>query len=272
MSRSAFSLPRASQQLYSEWYKKTIKSGVLLGCSILWVGHPLPCRFRSEQLKKTVGPQHVFILKKKEDCFEYGLLCSSGAFYKLPRRYFTTCFPNIQRSRVPPDNRVRIKFNKRQGDVVLPFIPDFFLKQKSTTSTIPTRKKRKMYSNKEDDSSTLPEVEEIEWNENLPQWRLLSSPPIENNSFKRSVMLLIRNIVLFADRNAETFIPEPFPMEDVEGLQSNPEHMANLQTVIRFVYHYCRAELGIYEEPKGDDTATAAWIEALKNGDGVHET
>lgn len=95
---SNYPLPRANQECWTKWYNHTITHGALKNKTILWVAQELPCRFKSEQVKDIIGPHHVFILKLN-DTFSYGVIDETETMYRLPKKYYTACFPeyNIHR-------------------------------------------------------------------------------------------------------------------------------------------------------------------------------
>ena len=110
---SHFPLPRASQECWTKWYNHTVESGALKNKTVVWAAQELPCRFRSDQIKDVIGPHHVFILKMNERFF-YALIDSSETIYRLPKKYYTSCFPGIQYSQVPKNNRQRVKLSGRK--------------------------------------------------------------------------------------------------------------------------------------------------------------
>ena len=81
-----FPLPRATQECYTKWHNFTVKTGALRNYTILWAGRELECRFRSDNVKDVIGPQHVFILKLNKT-FEYAGIDSTDSIYLLPKKY-----------------------------------------------------------------------------------------------------------------------------------------------------------------------------------------
>ena len=135
----SYPLPRASQEQYTKWFKKKVERGIFKEYSILWVGTELPCRFRSEDLKTIISPQHVFIVKG--DVFEYAVVDSTDTFFRLPKKFYTYCFPGVHYSNIPQDNKMNIQLTKNTN-VTLPFIPDSFAEQKRNKCG---RKRRKVF-------------------------------------------------------------------------------------------------------------------------------
>jgi len=254
--RKSFPLPKTNQILHTRFFKKIVEKGALLGFEILWVGQPLSCRFKSTTLKNVIGPEHVFILQKNEE-FEYGVIDVAHTFYKLPKKFFSTCFPNITVSNIPRHNRMKVKLTKKDT-LSLPYIPDTFYQTKMQKTT---RKKRKIIASDEK------AVENIDFNKQFPAWTLLESHQIKNDTMKKSLMLLIRSIIKEADKSCDYLLPAPFDCTDLKDLQNNPTEVAKLKTIVCFIYHYCRAELGCFVDE--DSTSVREWIEAMKNGASV---
>lgn len=252
MSRKkTFPLPKPNQILHTRFFRKVVENGILSGYEILWVGTPLTCRFKSATLKNVVGSQHVFILQKGED-FEYAVVDINNAFYKLPKKFFTSCFTNVTLANVPRHNRMNVKLTKHET-VSLPYIPDSFYQSKLQKTT---RKKRKI---PQSDEKT---VENIDYGKTFPSWTLLESPVIKHDTMKKSVMILIRSIIKEADRGSEYFLPTPFDATSLNELQSNPTEVAKLKLIVCFIYHYCRAELGCFVDE--EFSSVREWIESMK--------
>lgn len=248
---SHFPLPRASQQCYTKWYNVTVKSGALKNKTILWAAQQLPCRFRSEQVKDIVGPQHVFILTMSKQFF-YALIDSTDTAYRLPKKYFTSCFPGIQYSQIPKDNRMKVKLTNRQS-VVLPYIPESFLEQKRNKST---RKRRRT-------ETTGNDVEEIDFNQDVPEWSILSNEK-QSTSNKDELFHLIRSIIDFNDVNQNFELTNPFEDKSIQDIHGNEKLKEKLKVIISFIYFYCRNELGCFR--KRDMMSTSdlqTWIANL---------
>lgn len=237
-----FPLPKSSQENYSKFFQSTIKKGVLQGYTIQWVGSPLPCRFKSEQIKNVISPQHVFIMKdKNKETFEYAVIDNRGNAYRLPKKYYTVCFPSIALSSIPEDNRFEIQITKRKK-MRLPFIPDSFLQQKKQKTS---RKRRKMYHNVESPPSQS--VDSINFiTENVPSWHVLQHQSFSGNHLKKEIVQLIRSIIKLAD-NSSFILKDPFEgIQSIEELKSKEELVEKFKTIISFIYHYARAELNIH--------------------------
>ena len=237
-----FPLPRSSQEHYSKFFQTTVKKGVLQGFTIQWVGSPLPCRFKSEQIKNVISPQHVFIMKSKDDdTFEYALIDNRGQAYKLPKKYYTVCFPSISLASIPKDNRFEIQITKRKK-MRLPFIPDSFLEQKKQKTN---RKRRKMYHNVE--SPPAQSVESIDfYKTNVPSWHVLQNNSCTNNTLKKEIVQLIRSIIKVTDNSSFT-LKDPFEdIKTIEELKNKEELHEKFKIIVSFLYHYARAELNIH--------------------------
>lgn len=236
-----FPLPRSSQEQYSKFFEKTIKKGALQGYVIQWVGSPLPYRLKCEQIKNIISPQHVFILKhEKEDKFEYCVIDNQGNASKLPKKYYTLCFPSISLSSVPKDNRVEIQITKKKK-LQLPFIPDSFLQQKRQKTN---RKRRKMYHNVQ--APITQSVESIDFNiANIPSWHVLQNPSNKVESVKKEIVQLIRSIINLTD-NSSFVLNDPFEdIQSINELKNKEELHQKLKIIVAFIYHYARAELNI---------------------------
>ncbi len=262
MSRNkTYPLPRANQELHTQYFKKKVEVGILKEFVILWVGTPLPCRFRSDDVKSVIEAKHVFVLKK-DDTFEYACTDTSGSFFKLAKKYFSSCFPSITVTNIPRNNVMKMKLTKHDT-VVLPFIPDSFFQSKLQKTN---RKKRKIYPTASE--GELATVERIDYKKTYPSWTLLNNQDIKDDTLKTDVMLLLREIIKYVDSNKHHALADPFEsVESVEDLKSNPVELAKLKTIVSFVYHYCRAELGCFNDQyaKFDRTSVGEWIEDLRN-------
>lgn len=237
MYMTSFPLPRAPQEYYTQYYNKVLKKGVFTNYKIVWVGQPLPCRFRSDTVKTLLAPQHVFILKLKTD-FEYGLIDNSDTAYKLPKKYFTSCFPNIQLSSVPENNCMKVKITRKY--VTLPYIPQSFLDQKKAKGS---RKRRRMYTNT--DTSTIQGTEQIDFNRSFPTWHVIGNDQNADNPVKKEILHLIRYLVHVTDETDFKLL-DPFDnIESVNDLKNDKETITKLKTILGFVYYYCRSELGL---------------------------
>lgn len=230
-----FPLPRASQECYTKWYNYTVKSGALKNTTVLWAAQELPCRFRSDSLKNIIGPHHVFILKLNEK-FYYGIIDCTKTVYRLPKKFYTSCFPGIQYSQVPKNNRIQVKLNEKQS-MLLPYIPESFLEQKRTKTT---RKRRRTDSENN-------EIETINFNEPVPEWNILG---VENSveSNKDDIMHLIRSIILYNDSNENFNLKNHFDGLSVKTIQSDDKLREKMKIIISFIYYYCRNNLGFFKQ------------------------
>ena len=237
-----YPLPRSAQEHYSKFFQTTVKKGVLQGYKIQWVGCPLPCRFKSEQIKNIISPQHVFIMKKEDDdTFEYALIDNRGNVYRLPKKYYTVCFPSISLNQVPKDNRFEIQITKRKK-MCLPFIPDSFLEQKKQKTN---RKRRKLYHNVE--SPPAQSIESIDFNkQDVPSWHVLQNTDKDVTMFKKELVQLIRSVIKITDESSFV-LKDPFDgINSIDELKNKQEFYEKFKTIISFVYHYARAELNIH--------------------------
>lgn len=248
-----FPLPRASQECYTKWHNFTVKTGALRNYTILWAGRELDCRFRSDNVKDIIGPQHVFILKLNKT-FEYAVIDSTESIYRLPKKYYTSCFPGVQYNQVPKNNRMVVRLSGRQR-IELPYIPESFLEQKKTKTN---RKRRRTESNVSD-------VETINFSTSSPDWIVLSNQSTDTDN-KKDLMHLIRSVIHFCDENEAFRLKNMFEGIKVEDIQKNDELKEKLKVIITFVYYYCRNELGCFlkREPM-DINDVQMWISDLNS-------
>lgn len=230
-----FPLPRASQEHYTKWYNHLVTSGALKNKTIVWAGQELPCRFRSDTVKDIIGPHHVFILRLN-DTFHYAIIDCTETVYKLPKKFYTACFPGIQYTQVPKNNRIKVKMNENQT-IILPYIPDSFLEQKRTKTT---RKRRRM-------DSEANEIESIDFNASVPEWTILDHST-EPESNKDCIMHLVRSLVEYNDTNENFSLVNPFEGLKLKDIQDSDVLREKLKTAINFIYHYCRDELGMHKK------------------------
>mgnify|MGYP001361539768 CR=1 FL=1 len=229
-----FPLPRASQECYTKWFNQTITTGALKNRTIVWAARSLPCRFRSDTVKDIIGPQHVFILKLN-DVFSYGLIDNTDTVYKLPKKYYTSCFPGIQYNQIPKNNLIKVKLNNDQT-IELPYIPQSFLDQKRTKTN---RKRRRSESESN-------QVESINFNEQTPEWNVLGVAAQKNDN-KEDILHLIRSIIFYNDTNENFSLKNYFENVSVGDIKNNDTLREKLKIVVSFIYYYCRNELGFFK-------------------------
>lgn len=249
MHKMHFPLPRAKQEQWTKWYNHIVTSGALKQKTIVWAAEQLPCRFKSDQVKDVVGPHHVFILKLQQK-FYYALIDSTETVYKLPKKYYTACFPGIQYNQVPKNNRFKVKLTGRKT-IELPFIPESFLEQKKNKTQ--TRKRRR--------SET--QHENIQFDFQAPQWSVLMDQPTECTN-KKNIFHLIRSIVAYADKNEQFRLKNEFENITVDDIQTNDDLRTKMKTIISFIYFYCREEMGMFpQRPPMTIDDLQSWIADL---------
>ncbi len=249
---SSFPLPRAPQHMYSKWFKRVLSSGTFARYTILWVGSQLECRFKSDNLAENIGPHHVFVLKKGSS-YGYAVIDNSDQVYRLPKKYFTACFPGVQYSSIPEDNMITLQITKKDK-IKIPFIPPSFHQQKQLKTT---RHKRKRTTYVDDIS---PDIEKIDFDVTQPTWSVLENRQVRDNPTKRQIMVLLRSLLEHVDRHGGLTLSDPFDGTDVDSIRGDDDKMRTLKTILGFVYYYCRAELGCHVTPKLDNTALQAWV------------
>jgi len=250
-----FPLPKASQQYYTRWFHRTVPSGQLKDYKILWVGVPLSCRFASD-LKDVVTPENVFILKKNTS-FAYALIDSMDQVHRLPKKYFTICFPGVQISSVPENNMIKIQLTRRQS-INVPYIPDAFLQSKrQKTSRV---KRKRSHSISTTDSG----VENIDFDTKVPEWHILGNEQNRESPVKREILVLLRSIIDFADTNHAMRLPDPFEgCESLSDIKNDEGKTRSLKVIASFISHYCRAELGCHSKFDIDFNTVQSWSERL---------
>lgn len=233
-----YPLPMAPQECYTKWFQHTIKNGPLKNYQIIWVGKQLSSRFKFDT---TIGPEHIFIAKK--DDFEYIVIDKNDNVHKLPKKCYTTCFPGIQYGNVPKNNRMQVKLTNKIK-MTLPYIPQAFLESKKQK----TRKRRRVISSKSETDQNM------DFNQRFPQWHVLQNG-LNNTHTKKELMLLVRSIIKYADKNNNYCVKDPFEgIKSIQDIKKNKELLQYLKTICGFVYHYCRSELGIVHDATLDST------------------
>ncbi len=235
-----YPLPIASQENYTSWFRYKITKGQFKNYTIVWVGKQLQHRFKFENVH--ISSENIFICQKN-DKYEYIVIDKNKDIFKLPKKYYTSCFPGIQYTNVPKNNRIEVKVSEKIT-VVLPYIPQSFLDSKKQK----TRKRRRILSNQHMRHETM------DFNQHFPTWHVLENTQ-NDTSLQKEMMLLIRSIVRYADKNTNYTIKDPF--EDVESIQhikKNKNLLHMLKIITGFVFHHCKSELGIVDECSIDAT------------------
>lgn len=267
LSKVPFPLPKAPQQHYTKWFNHLIKTPQnLLNYTILWVGTQLPCRFKSDTVADVIGPPHVFICKKNND-YQYVTIDKGDNINKLPKKFYTSCFPGIQYNSVPNNNRIKIQLTNKTV-VDLPFIPPSFLSQKKLKTSRAKRKRTTvshLTSNNAETTNAHAAVERIDFNESSPTWHILNNQQVQNNPMKQSVLILIRSLIDFADNNSDFNLVDPFQNIQNEDQMKNEESIEKIKLITSFVYHFCRSELGCGSNGRMPISSLQSWTECLNN-------
>ena len=254
-----FPLPMAPQECYSKWYNTLVESGPLKDYTILWVGSQLTCRFKSDTIGDNIGPHNVFVMQNQEKKFAYAVIDNTDSIFPLAKKYFTTCFPGIQYNNIPKNNRVKIKITK-DNEIEIPYIPQSFLTQKKRKTT---RIKRKRKSSMH---STNSKIESIDFNTTHPVWHILNNEQNHASPIQKEILILIRNILLYADSNQEFYLESPFKdIQSIDEIRNDDSKMKQLKMITAFIYHFCRSELGCNVTPTVDSTDLQTWIGYLNN-------
>ena len=224
-----FPLPPLTQESFTKWFRVPIseRSDEI----IVYPGEQLKCSTRTNVLKKELSPKHIFITKNSKGVFFHRVLGDDGRFSLLPKRLFALCYPQVSFTSVPEGNRVRVRLSQRTS-ITLPYIPDSFYEQKRRASQrTASRPKR----------SREPVVEETV----VEAYRGWNPPEPEDMMKKKVMMANIRSAIEMAE-SSDTDIPPPFTGD----LDSNKDASTQFATIVKFVYHYCREELGFPPAPK----------------------
>ena len=246
-----YPLPRASQECWTKWFNHTIEYGALKNKTILWCAQELPCRFKSEQVKDVIGPHHVFILKLNKQFF-YAVIDATETIYRLPKKYYTSCFPGIQYSQVPKNNRCKVRLTGRKY-IELPYIPESFLEQKKTKTT---RKRRRTNSSN---------TETVNFRIAAPEWTVLGAKP-EVKDNKQDILHLIRSVIEYADKNEQFQLKNHFEGINVEDIKQSDTLREKMKDIISFIYFYCRNELGFFQErPQIPISDLQSWLSNLNS-------
>ena len=252
-----FPLPRAPQQSYTKWYNHTVKGGTFNKYTILWVGSQLDCRFKSDTIAEKIGPHNVFILKKNQT-FAHAVIDNTESLYRLPKKYYTACFPGIQYNTIPKSNMVEVQITKRKK-IQLPYIPPSFLQQKKMKTS---RVKRRRTQSTDDVS----QVENIDFNKEHPQWHVLTNDQVRNNPLKKDIMLLIRSVIHFAYDTNSFEVKDPFSdISSIEDIRGDESKLRKLKNIIGFIFYYCRSELGVHDKVALTTNVLEEWIGDLNN-------
>lgn len=246
-------MPRASQECWTKWYNHTASYGALKNKTVMWAAQELPCRFKSDQVKDVIGPHHVFILKLNTKFF-YAIVDSTETLYRLPKKYYTSCFPGIQYSQVPKNNRCKVRLSGRRT-IELPYIPESFLEQKKTKTT---RKRRRT-------EVKNTEIENLDFSVTTPEWSVLGERK-EPETNKDDIFHLIRSVIAYSDTNENFSLKNEFEDITVEQIKNSDELREKMKSIISFIYYYCRNELGFFQHrPPISISDLQSWLSTLNS-------
>ena len=223
-----FPLPPLTQERFTKYFNTSIdrKSDEV----IVYPGEQLQCSTKTNTLKKKLKPKHIFITRNAKGQFFHRVLGDDGRFQMLPKRLYAMCYPQVSFASVPDGNRVRVRLSSRTT-ITLPYIPDSFYEQKRRASQrTSTRPKRAREPVVED---TVAEA-----------YRGWNPPEPEHIMTKKEMMAHIRTCIHVAETSS-TDVPPPFTGE----LDTNKDAAPHFATIVKFVYHYCREELGMPPTP-----------------------
>lgn len=188
------------------------------------------CSTRTTMLKQKLKPQHIFITRNSNGQFFHRVLSDDGRFHLLPKRLYAMCYPSVSYASVPEGNRVKVKLSQRTT-IVLPYIPDSFYEAKKRASQRTSSRPKRQRETKTEESATV-------------AYRGWNPPEPPEMMTKKDMMAHIRTAVELAEAS-EMDIPPPFTGD----LDTNKEAAPEFATIVKFVYHYCREELGFPPTP-----------------------
>ena len=224
-----FPLPALTQERFTKYFNTPIndRSDEV----IVYPGEQLKCcSTRTAVLKKELKPEHIFITKNSKGHFFHRVLGDDGRFQLLPKRLYAMCYPQVSFASVPEGNRVRVKLSQRTT-IVLPYIPDSFYEQKRRASQRTCSRPKRTREVEPQDSATV-------------AYRGWNPPQPEEMMSKKDMMAHLRTAIEMAESSG-TDIPPPFTGD----LDTNKDAAPQFATIAKFVYHYCREELGFPPTP-----------------------
>lgn len=226
-----FPLPALTQESFTKYFGTHIENGED-GETILYPGEQLKCASKTSVLKKHLQPKHIFITKTSDGKFNHRVLGDDGVFTQLPKRLYAMCYPNISFTSIPNNNRVRVKLST-MTTVTLPFIPDSFYEQKKRAT------KRGSARPKRTREDTRPELTRT-----AKYYRGWNPPAPPAKMSKMDMLGNIRAAIELVDKQSVDVGPP------IEGdIDSDEKSRAAFGTIVKFVYHYARGELGMPPEP-----------------------
>lgn len=231
MAATDFPLPALTQESFTKYFGTDIDSGDDKE-TIVYPGEQLQCASKTSVLKKHLKPKHIFITKTASGSFNHRVMGDDGVFTQLPKRLYAMCYPNISFSSIPNNNRVRVKLST-MTTVTLPFIPDSFYEQKKrATKRGSARPKRAREDTRQEITRTA------------KYYRGWNPPAPPSCMSKQSMLGNIRAAIEAVDSQCIDVAPP------IEGdIDSDDKARAAFGTIVKFVYHYARGELGMPPAP-----------------------
>ena len=223
-----FPLPPLTQERFTKYFNTPI--GKSSDEVIVYPGCQLNCSTKTHILKKKLKPRHIFITRNSQGKFFHRVLGDDNRFSLLPKRLHAMVYPQVSFANVPENNRIRVRLSSRTT-ITLPYIPDSFYDAKKRaslrTSSRPKRQRESV-------------VEET----TVEAYRGWNPPAPEVRMSKKELMAHIRTAVHLAETSG-TDIQPPFTGD----LDSNKLAAPHFATIVKFVFHYCREELGMPPVP-----------------------
>lgn len=233
-----FTLPPLTQESFSRWYNKKVPRQDVVDERIVYPGLKLTCSTKSRDLRSNIQPRHVFVTQEVgTDVFHHKVLGSNNVFISLPKRLYSHCFRNINIHSIPTANRITVRLTETTT-VVLPFIPDDFVTQKSSKRNALSRNKSKRETKRVKIEGASSGVAPY------TGWvtKVLSpttDPAADNGIDSFHLMNYIRVQLRRTEEQMNTCIPNPFAdAPTIDDIKSSPEKLKALTTIVQFVHHY----------------------------------
>tara|TARA_Y100000389_G_scaffold194535_1_gene224693 strand:- start:402 stop:1124 length:723 start_codon:yes stop_codon:yes gene_type:complete len=238
-----FPLPNLSQEQFSSFYGKKTNNNE----TIVYPGIKLPCSTKNKNIKRHIGPKHVFIVKSN-GTFTHRILGSDNQWSVLPKRLHSVCFPKVHLASIPDNNRIKIQLTDTIFET-LPFVPDEFYKQKVKKAKEPNKPVTRRNKRKRLVNSARRVTEPYEG------WKIEGIAKKPNKISKNTLIGKIRTCV---DIASDKVIGNPF-----DANLSSDEAKRAFTTVVQFVHHYAREEFNMQIVEKTHDNTVWSTIEGI---------
>jgi hypothetical protein len=241
-----FTLPGLSQQSFSRWYNKIIPRSDGIEERIVYPGVKLQCSTKSRDLRSQITRAHVFITHEVEkDKFHHKVLGNNNTFAPLPKRLYSHCFHNINIHSIPPNNRITVRLTENTS-VILPYIPDDFVKQKKSKRGTMVRNTRGTIKKMKHDRDAARQAQYSGKKRKYIGWvtQVLSQNTdraAENGIDCYRLKEYIREQIAQYEESILKVVPNPFAdCNSISDITANPEKKLALDSILQYVYHYQR--------------------------------